>query len=236
MIDKKEVNDLVRNKRGSSYAFSDSWLMGATESDMAHIMDIEENSYPKELQAPKEILEERLSTFGIRMIKDEHGILGFYTAIPVFLDFDGDYITKIKEFRHPHYQKWFEEYRNKSGFNALFVTSTAVHKDCQGRGYGKLLVNDSLILARDLGLEYRASVLRIPRYQELIEKISVEEYLERCKMPSYEKSQIIDKTINLYLSQDFKLLDIIEHYEEDKESADYGVFAIKKIISLKHPC
>ncbi len=207
----------------------DILIRDANTNDLDAIFAIEKRSYPPELQAPHEVLTNRLNTFGIRVAELEGKVVGFYTSIPIFLGWNNkdSIITQVQENRNPHYEHWFEQYKHSANtmkFNTLYVASTAVMTRHQGEGIGKLLVQHSINLARDQGLEYRASVLRLPRYAKVHKKMSPEEYIQSIKL-----KKIKNPILGLYISLGFELGQIIPHYESDRTSKDFGIFAYKKL-------
>lgn len=203
-------------------------IRNAEAKDLPEIFNVERNSYPPELQTTAEILEYRLETFGIRVGESEDKIVGFYTCVPVNLHLEDKeaLLKQLLENRNPHYRKWFDLFNQGSqGLNALYVTSTGVHSDFQGRGLGKSLVQHSLELAKEYGLPLRASVLRLPGFKEYSERgVSAEEYVQRVK-----KGSLVDPMLNLYLKLGFALEDVIPDYEPDIVSVNFGVFSRKVI-------
>lgn len=205
----------------------DTLIRLAKEKDLESIFKIERRSYPSTLQAPHKVLRDRFKTFGIRVAKLDRKIVGFYTCVPINLDWSDEQriMEKIKQNRNPHYTPWFEEYKEKGDFNTLYVTSTAVSSEHQGKGIGKLLIKHSLNLARKKGFNYRASVLRVKGFKQFANQDpSIEDYLENVKI-----GKIINPVLNLYLSLGFNLGKPIPNYELDISSMNYGVFAYKKI-------
>ncbi len=199
----------------------------AEEKDLESIFRIEKRSYPPELQAPHKVLIDRFEIFGIRVAELNDEVVGFYTCVPIYLDWSNErkVIEVIKQNRNPHYTKWFEQYRNGGHFNTLYVTSTAVSSNHQGKGIGKLLVEHSLDLARENGLDYRASVLRVKGFREFFNKnVSIEDYLKGVK-----RGEITNPVLGLYLSLGFNLGPVIPDYEPDRSSMNYGVFAFKRV-------
>ncbi len=196
----------------------------ATIEDMEAIFRVEKRSYPPELQAPHRILIDRFETFGIRVAQLDGEVVGFYTCVPVVLDlsYNQKAIELIKQNRNPHYTNWFEQYKLGGSFNTLYVTSTAVSSSHQGRGIGKKLVKHSLELAKNNDLEYRASVLRIPKLKQ--SEMDVDEYLTKV-----HSGEIINKMLSLYLSLGFTLGPSIRDYEQDRTSANCGVLAFKHL-------
>ncbi len=200
-------------------------IRDSLEKDLSSIFQIEKRSYPPELQAPHNIIRSRFETFGIKIAEIDGEIVGFYTCVPINLDWnDENLLGTIKQNRDPHYIPWFELYKNSNEFNTLYVTSTAVSSSHQSRGIGKSLVKHSLGLVKELDLEYRASVLRIPGFNEHNQKgINIIDYLERIR-----SKDIINPMLNLYLSLGFTLVGPISEYEPDRTSMNFGVFAFKK--------
>ncbi len=201
-------------------------IRNATHKDLEAIFQVEKRSYPPELQAPHKVLEERFEVFGIRIAELDEDIVGFYTCVPVHFDWGNHkkIITDITANRNPHYSHWFEQYGKKGTFNTLLVTSTAVSSEHQHKHIGKRLVIHSLKLAEKQGLEYRASVLRVPVFRVYTKKgMDIHTYLEAVK-----EGEISNPTLNLYISLGFILETPIQKYEPDRTSADYGIFAFKK--------
>ena len=199
----------------------------ATEADLSAIFDVERRSYPPELQATHNALRDRFETFGIRVAEVDGEVVGFYTCAPIYLDVTDERMTEetLKQNRHPHYTRWFEQYKKGEDFNMLYVTSTAVSSGHQGKGIGKSLVEHSLELAKQHKLAYRASVLRIPGFRKFQNKgMDINEYIEAIKFGS-----IVNKMLSLYVSLGFTLGQSLANYEPDRTSANYGVFALKDL-------
>ncbi len=197
----------------------------AKKENLESIFTIEKKSYPPELRAPHKILKKRFETFGIIVAELDKEVVGFYTCVPVFLDWSNmsQIINSLKENRSPHYKNWFEKYKQEKEFNTLYVTSTAVSSIHQNKGIGKKLVENSLNLAKENNLKYRASVLRIPGFAKFKKTNNdINEYLNKIK-----SREITNKNISLYLSLGFKLRQPIENYESDRTSSNYGIFAFK---------
>ena len=142
----------------------------AKEEDLERIFQIEKRSYPPELQATQQILRDRFEVFGIRVAEVDGKVVGFFTCVPIKLDWPKPDLEKLLKNRSPHYQPWFDEYKKGGEFNTLYVTSTAVESEHQGKGIGRSMIEQSLQLAKELGLPYRASVLRIPGYRDYYKK------------------------------------------------------------------
>ena len=199
----------------------------AKENDLESIFKVEKRSYPYELQAPHRVLRDRLNSFGIKIAELDGEVVGFYTCVPVFLDWkdESELIRKIRQNRDPYYTRWFNEYKNSKIFNTLYITSTAVSSEHQGKGIGKLLVKHSLDLAKEQELDYRASVLRVKGYGKFAKKgLSIGDYLDGIKT-----GKIVNPILNHYLSLEFTLGKPISNYEPDRSSMNYGIFAHKKI-------
>lgn len=199
----------------------------AEEKDLETIFRIEKRSYPPELQAPHKVLIDRFEIFGIRVAELNDELVGFYTCIPIELEWSDEKraLETIKQNRNPHYTRWFEQYNQGRDFNTLYVTSTAVSSHHQGKGIGKLLVKHSLDLASEKGLDYRASVLRVKGFREFFNKnVSIEDYLKGVK-----RGKIMNPMLGLYLFLGFNLGQVIPDYEPDRSSMNYGVFAFKKV-------
>ncbi len=204
-------------------------IRDAKETDLESIFLVERKSYPPELQATHEAIMERFEIFGIRIAELNGELAGFYTCVPIRLNWSDEegIVQKLAQNRNPHYTKWFKQYKLGGRFNTLYVTSTAVSSQHQGRGIGKKLVLDSLGLAEDHNLEYRASVLRVPGFLKWHKKgVNIDAFLEMVR-----DGNIPNPLLNLYLSLGFSLGKPIENYERDRTSSDYGVFAFKKITS-----
>ncbi|MFH1175037.1 MAG: GNAT family N-acetyltransferase [archaeon] len=199
----------------------------AEEKDLPAIFRIEKRSYPPELQAPHHILANRMEIFGIRVAELNRDLVGFYTCVPVLLDWskEQNVIDEIQKNRHPHYCRWFEQYRTSQEFNTLYVTSTAVTTKYQGRGIGKALVQHSLELARENTLAYRASVLRVKGFgKQHAAGMSIDEYIRSVQM-----GRISSPILELYLSSGFTLGRPLPEYESDRASNNYGIFSFKKV-------
>jgi len=199
----------------------------AKKEDLESIFKVEKRSYPPELQAPHKTIKERFETFGIVVAELNKEIVGFYTCIPVFLDWSNmpKVIGSLKQNRNPHYKNWFEKYKKEKEFNTLYITSTAVSSIHQNKGIGKKLVENSLKLAKKNNLKYRASVLRIPGFAKFKKTgKNINEYLDKIK-----SKKIINKNLSLYLSLGFKLGQPVKNYETDRTSSNYGIFAFKKL-------
>lgn len=213
-------------------------IRNAIRGDLEDIFKIERRSYPPELQAPHEVLRDRFEMFGIRVAEIPKEVIGcytvggFYTCVPVFLNWGNmdEMIKEICENRDPHYKKWFDAYKQGGIFNTLYVTSTAVSSEHQGKGIGKLLVKHSLDLAEEAGLAYRASVLRIPGYRKFGKMgLTIDDYLSGVKA-----GEITNPTLNLYLNFGFSLGKPIPDYEPDRTSMNYGILAYKVLAGGKN--
>ena len=199
----------------------------AEEKDLESIAKVEKNSYPPELQASHSAIRYRFATFGIRVAELGGDIIGFYTCVPISLDWSNEeqIIEKLKKNRSNDYKGWFDEYHKSQSFNTLFVTSTAVSSEYQRKGIGRLLVQHSLDLGREMRLGYRASVLRVKGFRKYFNGgMEVDDYLQHVKT-----GVITNRILSLYLSLGFDLGKQISDYEPDKSSMGYGVFAFKKI-------
>jgi GNAT superfamily N-acetyltransferase len=197
----------------------------AVESDLPQIFRVEKRSYIPQLRAKQSILRYRLETFGIWVAEYNNKIVGFFTCVPARLSFPNADIALVLKNRKPDYLPWFEEYRKSGKFYTLFVTSTAVEKAYQSKGVGTALVRYSLELAKQLGLNYRASALRC-QYASFYNrtKKSIKDYIEKVKA-----GQIKDRFLGLYLKLGFKLSAPLPNYEPYKGSLNYNVLAYKKV-------
>lgn len=196
----------------------------AEDSDMKRIFEIEKRSYTPQLQATHEVLKERFDSFGIWIAEYEGELRGFFTCVPVSLDFPVN-TERIIQNRKPHYKPWFQEYEKGINPNTLFVTSTAVESKFQKKGIGSALVKYSLSLAQKLELKYRASALRC-EYAKFYNKTtkSIEDYIQEV-----ENGTLKDRFLGLYLRLGFNLKQPLPDYEPYKGSKNYNIFAFKEV-------
>lgn len=194
-------------------------VRAATEDDLPRIFQIERRSYPSPLWAPPEILRSRFRLFGIWVAEFDGTVAGFFTCVPVFLDWPRPDLSQVLKNRKPHYKPWFELYSSSGCFNTLFVTSTAVESCFQKKGIGTALVNYSLDLAREQNFHFRASALRCQCRDE-----SVDSYLAGVR-----SGEIIDRFLSLYLRLGFQLGQALPGYEPNKGSSNFNVFAYKEV-------
>lgn len=197
----------------------------ATMADLPQIFVVEKNSYPPTLQATHKILKYRMNIFGIWIAEIDNKIVGFFTCIPIKLSWPNPEIKKILKNRHPRYKPWFEEYKKGGEFNTLWVTSTAVMSEYQGKEIGTTMVKYSLDLTKSLDLSHRASALRC-QFKKYNDKTggNIEKYIEDVKN-EHEK----DHFLGLYLRLGFKLLWPLPNYEPYKGSLNYNILSYKEV-------
>jgi GNAT superfamily N-acetyltransferase len=197
----------------------------ANVKDLPIIMHIERRSYPSQLWAPEEVIARRMNDSGIWIAEFDGVPRGFFTSVPVRLEWPNPVVRRILKNRNPHYSPWFDEFKQGGEFNTLFVTSTAVETDFQGKGIGRALVENSLDLAKELGLDYRASALRC-QYKKFFDETgrNIEGYIKEIK-----SGRIKDKFLGLYLKLGFSLGEPLRNYEPYKGSMNWNVLAHKRV-------
>lgn len=197
----------------------------ANLKDLNNLMEVEKRSYPPQLQTTKEILEFRMKKFGIWLAEKNKEIVGFFTCVPINLNYEKLNIKRIIKNRKPDYKPWFEEYTSKKKYNTLWITSTAVKSNYQKQGIGTELLKYSLYLTKNLGLKYRTSAPRC-QYKKYYDKTNknIKEYIKEM-----EKGKIKDRFLNLYLNLGFKLLSPLSNYEPFKGSKNYNILTYKKL-------
>ena len=199
----------------------------ATKADLKSIYKIEKRSFPPELRATHHALNHRFETFGIWIAEMGGTAAGFFTCVPAKLSWPEPELEKILGHRHPQYRPWFDEYKKGGEFNTLYITSTAVDSEHQGKGAGKAMVEYSLQLAKGMGLSYRASVLRVSGYRAYHKDTGrpAKDYIEEVK-----KGTVKNPFLGIYLKLGFELGKVISNYEPDRSSLNHGVFAYKKVV------
>ncbi|MDD5606241.1 MAG: GNAT family N-acetyltransferase [Patescibacteria group bacterium] len=196
----------------------------AVEGDLPRIFEIEKRSYTPQLQATHAVLRRRFNTFGIWVAEYSGVVRGFSTCVPANINWHV-LVQQMLDRRKPYYQPWFDAYEQGGEFNTLLVSSTAVETEYQGRGIGTELVKNSLTLANELGLDYRASALRC-QYKSYLDTAgnSIEEFLEEVR-----QGNLKDRFLGLYLKLGFQLGPALPNYEPYSGSCGYNIFAYKAL-------
>jgi len=207
----------------------------AQAKDLTRIFEIEKRSYPPYLQATHKILEERLDAFGILVAEDKDGkIYGFSTMVPATLPWDNEQelFYTIMNNRHPHYHPWLDQYKKGADFNinTLWVMSTAVESGFQNKGVGGTLIEESLRIAKEKGLSYRASALKCEYAHKRIPNETIKHYIERVV-----SGEVQDRFLQPYIKRGFQLSLSLPNYEPDHPSrrseseVNYNILAYNKI-------
>lgn len=190
---------------------------------LKEVMDVERSAWLPELQASKEKFISRLEIFpkGFIVARVNGKIKGVTTSQITTYDpleqKTWDEITDNGIIKRTH---------NPSG-NALYVVSVAVSADTQGMGVGSKIVEEQKNLARQLGLKLVFLGARIPGYNKYCKQngeISVEEYLKLKN----QNGESVDPEIRFYQRQGFHPSKIIQEFEPDIGSRNYGVVVVWK--------
>ncbi len=188
------------------------------EQFLNEVIEVEKNSWPPELQAPKEKFASRLNLFseGFFVVRVDGKIKGVSTSQITTYDDSSirtwDEITDNGTIKQTH---------SPSG-DSLYVVSVGVSAERQGKGIGGMLVQSQIDLAKKLGLKYLFLGARAPEYNAYCKKngeIPVEEYLKLKN----EKGDTLDPEIRFYKRQGLHPAKIIPGFEPDTQSRDFGV-------------
>lgn len=194
---------------------------GSKEQFLNDVVEVEKNSWPPELQAPREKFESRLNLFpeGFFVVKIDGKIKGVSTSQVTTYDSSStrtwDEITDNGTIKQTH---------NPSG-DSLYVVSVGVGAESQGKGIGGMLVKSQIDLVKKLGLKRLFLGARAPGYDAYCKKngeISMEEYLELKN----DKGEAVDPEVRFYERQGLQPAKIIPNFEPDLQSRDYGVVMV----------
>lgn len=194
---------------------------GNKEQFLNEVVEVEKNSWPPELQAPREKFASRLNLFpeGFFVVRIDEKIKGVSTSQITTYDSSSlktwDEITDNGTIKQTHIP---------SG-DSLYVVSVGVGAESQGKGVGGMLVESQIDLAKKLGLKRLFLGARAPGYDAYCKdngEISMEEYLELKN----DKGEPVDPEVRFYERQGLYPVKIIPNFEPDLQSRDYGVVMV----------
>ena len=188
------------------------------EQFLNEVIEVEKNSWPPELQAPKEKFASRLNLFseGFFVVRVDGKIKGVSTSQITTYD-----SSSIKTWDEITDNGTIKQTHSPSG-DSLYVVSVGVAAESQGKGIGGMLVQSQIDLAKKLGLKYLFLGARIPDYDDYCKQngdVPVEDYLKIRN----EREKTIDPEIRFYEKQGLHPAKIIPNFEPDVQSRDFGV-------------
>lgn len=206
------------------------------QGDLPQIMAVEQSAWDPEWQATEDKFVARIETFpkGAIGIFSEGQLVG--TSTSMLFNFD------IKEIENYH-KSWdqitgngYITTHNPEG-NALYVVSVATHKNFQGQGLGRKLVEAQKELAMKEELDWVVLGARMPGFREHLVKTGKgelpvgDEFNEEAKNYLFLKrkdGKAVDPEIRFY--QDycgFKIGTLIADFGSDKASCNFGVLMFR---------
>lgn len=214
----QETIDSLKIQRFSEISQQDK------EKILDEVVRVEKETWPEEIQAPREKFEARAAVFpqGFLLISlPGQGLVGVSTA--EIINFNPEQpLTSWEDITD---NGWVKKTHNPDG-NALYLVSVGASPKTAGKGIGTRLVQEQINLTKDLGLEWLVLGSRVPGYAEYhisYPEVSVERYLRLTR----EDGQALDPEIRFYERCGLEINKAVPNYmENDPESENYGVVMI----------
>ena len=104
---------------------------------------------------------------------------------------------------------------------ALYGVNIVVDPVCHGLGYGRLLYNARIRLARELGCKLIVAGARIPGYHKLADRMTLEDYVN-----AVTRSEIFDPTLSKQLKVGFQVQGVLRDYAPDPETLGHAALIV----------
>lgn len=194
------------------------------EQFLDEVVKVEEETWPEEIQAPREKFKSRAQFFpeGFLTISvPDLGMVGVSTSQIISFDPEDPPIS----WEETTDNGWIKNTHDRKG-NALYLVSVGASPRAQGKGIGTKLVKEQIELTKKLGLDWLVLGARIPGYHKYHQdhpEVSIEDYLNIKR----EDDQSYDPEIRFYQRCGLEVLKVVPNYmDDDPESENYGAVMV----------
>lgn len=190
----------------------------AKMSDLDAVVQLDHEVWKEDVWATKEMYKSRFKTFkeGIFIAVEGEKIVG--VGVTEIMNYNLEKpITTWKEVSDDGYMK---KSHNPQG-DSLYGVSLSVSPFAPKRT-ALLIIETAKIFCVKKGLKSLILGSRIPKYYKYVDKMSVEEYIEKIT----KAGRPFDPEIAFYKKRGFEIVKILPEYFDDPESKNYGVLVI----------